>query len=202
MASESNLTSGPSSAGRRLRDQVKKDFDENRTIFILHVVGIALGVVGLAFEIASPALHAWHAAPIPTGDLTPPLPKVLGLNFVLKICALLLVQWTIARVQAAVQITLSGGDGSFWVIAGILVSLIAAWLSIINVQWIGNADRSAAVISSANMMALLCWIIALLMSILLVISEFSDPDIAGYGVVWVGSYVICFIIISIVAWAP
>jgi hypothetical protein len=144
-----NTTAGVGEAANPggMIEQIKKDYREAPSIYVLHLVGVSVGIASLVLEVTAPIIHGLSTG---TGISTPvgppyvPKPGLAGLDFVVKMCALVLVQWTIGRVQTTIDMQLGryaeGRHGSLFFLTTLLLSLIAAWLSVLNIVWIYDSS--------------------------------------------------------------
>ena len=196
-----NPDPGRASAG--LFELGRRAYHHDKINFLLHLLGIGIGILAVAIEIAAPALHEMRAvALIPSvGVPAPPHFQMAGLDFILKICALMFIQWAIARVHLFIQTALSNREGAFWIIVGIVVCLFVAWVSIINIGWLTippGATLGPRITGTHVMVGLgiaISWIVHA--SVFGPGMEKLDGDL-GRAVIWLGTYVVIFVVLGVV----
>jgi hypothetical protein len=205
MASDSaNRLSEPHAPRTGVIQQIKKEYHDTPTMFLMHLFGIGLGIAGLLFEIAAPALHGWNGVELSPSISPPARVKVGGLDFVMKISALMIVQWAVSRIHLFVQTSLASLGGPLASIAGVIACLFAAWLAIVNICWITiPAGKSPWTIEPTGTTGMV--IIGLLISFALYIAvvpvQFEKRhNSMDAALAWSVAYAVSFFAVAIAVW--
>jgi cytochrome bd-type quinol oxidase subunit 2 len=143
-------------------EQIKKDYNENRTFFWMHLAGVA----GLIFEVTTFLIfHGSVSVEVPSGS--PTKISLLGALVVIKLCALLFIQWIIATGQARIQTEAAKSSASLAIIVSIVVALIAAWLTVVNLHWMFFPDGFEAMRQKDKNVEIIIGFIASLVAIVI-----------------------------------
>lgn len=139
--------------------QIRKEFNETPAQFSMGLLG-ALAVI---YQIASSLFQGSFQV-----DAPPEIPttvRLLGIGVVVKLAALLFIQWTIAQAQAWVHVKLALYKETIAILAIIVVSLCAAWLTAINLNWLFLHSTLKAMIESGQIAQILICGIAIIAAV-------------------------------------
>ena len=113
---------------RGIFGHVRKEFDEAPLAFSMHVIG----TLAVIYEIASSLIHGDARI---EGKVQAPVIDFLGLDTVIKVCALLFIQFILAKGQVFVQSRVDPIPTTRSVALVVGAGFVAAWLTVVNVHW-------------------------------------------------------------------
>jgi hypothetical protein len=122
-------------------EQLKKEYRDAPITFRMHVAGLVMHVIGtlaVIYEVASSLSLIPGPVRVEAPHGPPTVLHLFGIRSIIKICALLFIQWTIAKAQAWLQAMLvkSQKRGPLLYLVVATISILAAWLTIVNLNWI------------------------------------------------------------------
>jgi hypothetical protein len=154
-------------------DRIKKDINENRTFFWMHLAGVA----SLLFEVATYFFHHGSVSvEVPSGG-SPTKISLLGALVIIKFCALLYIQWIIATIQARLQAEAAKSSTSLAIITMIVTGLIAALATVVNLNWMFFPDSIQVMNQKQQYVAIVVGLIAagvaIIVHVFVLISSFD-----------------------------
>lgn len=157
--------------------QVKKEFEEGPIAFSMHVIG----TLAVIYEVASSLIRGDVRV---AGDTQAPTAiDFLEFGTVLKICALLVVQFILVKGQVIVQSRVDQSPTARSVVLISVTGLIAAWLTVVNVHWMflspGIDWMSAHAQAGAVFVGLIVGGVAAFMHLMMLLLEIESKAKAG-----------------------
>jgi len=159
-------------------EQIKKEYKETPAQFTMHLIGTA----AVIFEIVTFLLHGGIRVESPP-ETSPTVVNLLGIRVVLKLCAVLFIQWIIAKGQAWAQIGVTKSSTPLSYIVLFVIALLAAWLTLVNLHWMffPSGLPFASPMSFSILVGLIAAILAIALHVFVLVTEFDLAAEANAG---------------------